>query len=42
MNGEKGWLQLVHRIDHSTFHKIYHPEGYGGKEEWGGGSIYRK
>ncbi|WP_310592634.1 RHS repeat domain-containing protein, partial [Bacteroides fragilis] len=40
--GQKGWLQLVHKRDHQIFHKIYHPEDFGGRKEWGGGSTYRK
>lgn len=42
VGGEKGWLQLVDMTDHSKFHKIYHPDDIGGRNEWGGGTSCRK
>jgi RHS repeat-associated protein len=42
VGGQKGWLQLVDRNDHKTFHKIYHPDDIGGRNEWGGGTACRK
>lgn len=36
-----GSLQLVDRIDHKTYHKVYHPDGKGGRNKWGGGSACR-
>jgi A nuclease of the HNH/ENDO VII superfamily with conserved WHH len=40
--GQSGWLQLVDQSDHSKFHKIYHPDDIGGRNEWGGGTSCRK
>lgn len=37
-----GLLQLVDRDDHKKFHKIYHPDGEGGRKKWGGGNTCRK
>ena len=34
-------LELVDYLDHKTYHKIYHPDGYGGRKAWGGGNSYR-
>jgi RHS repeat-associated protein len=42
IGGQKGWLQLVDKDDHGTFHKIYHPDDIGGRNEWGGGTACRK
>ena len=39
---EPGLLRLVDRSDHKAFHKIYHPDGSGGRYKWGGGSNCRK
>ncbi|SNQ44783.1 hypothetical protein CL8139_630001 [Cellulophaga lytica] len=36
-NNRPGKLELVDRADHKKFHKIYHPDGSGGKKKWGGG-----
>ncbi|EEJ7234991.1 Rhs-family protein [Salmonella enterica subsp. salamae] len=36
-----GTLSLVDRADHKTYHKIYHPDGSGGRKKWGGGSGCR-
>ncbi|WP_445673165.1 HNH endonuclease [Pseudomonas inefficax] len=36
-----GSLQLVDRLDHQTYHKIYHPDGTGGRNKWGGGTACR-
>ncbi|MEN4829868.1 RHS repeat-associated core domain-containing protein, partial [Pseudomonas sp. P39-UII1] len=36
-----GSLQLVDRLDHKTYHKIYHPDGTGGRNKWGGGTACR-
>ena len=36
-----GRLELVDYLDHKTYHKIYHPDGYGGRKAWGGGNSYR-
>lgn len=30
-----GSLQLVDRPDHRDYHKIYHPDGLGGRNKWG-------
>jgi len=27
--------------DHRKYHKIYHPEDIGGRNQWGGGTICR-
>lgn len=37
-----GSLRLVDRNDHRNFHKIYHPDGKGGRNLWGGGTTCRK
>ncbi|UVM53373.1 HNH endonuclease [Pseudomonas sp. B21-015] len=37
-----GSLQLADFNDHKTYHKIYHPDGKGGRNKWGGGTKYRK
>ncbi|MEG0528150.1 MAG: RHS repeat-associated core domain-containing protein, partial [Longicatena sp.] len=42
VNGQKGWLQIVDQKDHSKYHKIYHPDDIGGRNEWGGGTTCRK
>ena len=39
---QNGWLHLVDHKDHATFHKIYHPDDIGGRNEWGGGTACRK
>ncbi|WP_298506451.1 HNH endonuclease [uncultured Maribacter sp.] len=39
--GKKGVLQLVDMKDHSKYHKIYHPEDIGGRNQWGGGTGCR-
>jgi RHS repeat-associated protein len=36
-----GLLQLVDRADHNTRFPDYHPNGYGGRNKWGGGSVCR-
>lgn len=36
-----GSLRLVDLKDHQTFHKIYHPDGTGGRNKWGGGTACR-
>lgn len=36
-----GVLSLVDRLDHKTYHKIYHPDGSGGRKKWGGGTGCR-
>lgn len=41
-NEKPGLLQLVNRTDHSAEHAIYHPEGKGGREIWGGGKDGRE
>lgn len=33
-----GVLSLVDYNDHRTYHKIYHPDGSGGRNKWGGGT----
>ena len=38
---EPGSLQLVDRKDHREYHKIYHPDGTGGRNKWGGGTDCR-
>ncbi|MBE7649228.1 Rhs-family protein [Tenacibaculum finnmarkense genomovar ulcerans] len=40
--GRNGGIQLVDMADHRKFHKIYHPEDIGGRNQWGGGTSYRK
>jgi RHS repeat-associated protein len=41
-HGDKpGSLQLVDRLDHQTYHKVYHPDGKGGRNKWGGGTACR-
>ena len=37
-----GKMQLVDHADHSKYHKIYHPDGSGGKKKWGGGRQRKK
>ncbi|MWP47748.1 Rhs-family protein [Gilliamella sp. Pas-s27] len=39
---KEGTLSLVDRKDHNKYHKIYHPDGSGGRKKWGGGTICRK
>ena len=36
-----GKLELVDRSDYRKYHKIYHPDGSGSREKWGGGKKYR-
>jgi hypothetical protein len=36
-----GVLELVDRKDHKKFHKVYHPDGEGGRKKWGGGNSCR-
>ena len=36
-----GVLSLVDRNDHKSYHKIYHPDGSGGRKKWGGGNCRR-
>jgi hypothetical protein len=36
-----GSLKLVDRKDHNKYHKIYHPDGSGGRKKWGGGTGCR-
>jgi RHS repeat-associated protein len=36
-----GSLKLVNARDHRDFHKIYHPDGKGGRNKWGGGTGCR-
>nr|WP_144415502.1 HNH endonuclease [Pseudomonas putida] len=36
-----GSLQVIDRLDHKTYHKIYHPDGTGGRNKWGGGTACR-
>ncbi len=36
-----GILSLVDYTDHKTYHKIYHPDGSGGRKKWGGGNGCR-
>jgi RHS repeat-associated protein len=36
-----GMLRLVDAGDHAEFHKIYHPDGTGGRNKWGGGTGCR-
>ncbi|MBN6033096.1 HNH endonuclease [Pantoea ananatis] len=35
-------LQLADFNDHKSYHKIYHPDGTGGRNKWGGGTSCRK
>ncbi|TNL05274.1 type IV secretion protein Rhs [Kosakonia cowanii] len=37
-----GSLQLADFNDHKSYHKIYHPDGTGGRNKWGGGTSCRK
>ncbi|QCT21066.1 type IV secretion protein Rhs [Jejubacter calystegiae] len=37
-----GSLQLADFNDHKSYHKIYHPDGTGGRNKWGGGTACRK
>ncbi|MDB6369630.1 PAAR domain-containing protein [Photorhabdus bodei] len=39
---QPGKLSLVDRYDHKSYHKIYHPDGSGGRDKWGGGNKCRK
>jgi RHS repeat-associated protein len=36
-----GKLELVDMADHQMYHKIYHPDGEGGRKKWGGGTLCR-
>ncbi|VEI65395.1 RHS repeat-associated core domain-containing protein [Serratia rubidaea] len=36
-----GGLSLVDYNDHRSYHKIYHPDGSGGRKKWGGGTDCR-
>jgi RHS repeat-associated protein len=36
-----GKLELVDWADHQKYHKIYHPDGEGGRKKWGGGTLCR-
>ena len=36
-----GSLQLVDYGDHQGYHKVYHPDGKGGRNKWGGGTGCR-
>lgn len=38
---EPGILSLVDRADHKSYHKVYHPDGSGGRKKWGGGAKCR-
>ena len=40
-NDEVGRLNLVDRMDHGDNHGLYHPDGTGGREKWGGGDPGR-
>lgn len=40
-NDSPGLLELVDRAEHRKFHKIYHPDGSGGRKKWGGGTGCR-
>ncbi|XTZ40432.1 hypothetical protein ACQYRI_00930 [Salmonella enterica] len=35
-------MKFVDRPDHRDFHKVYHPEGLGGRNKWGGGTKCRR
>ncbi|WP_175999287.1 RHS repeat-associated core domain-containing protein [Burkholderia stabilis] len=41
-NDDVGLLNLVDRSDHGDNHGIYHPDGTGGRDKWGGGKLGRK
>ncbi|GAB7537714.1 RHS repeat-associated core domain-containing protein [Burkholderia sp. 3C] len=41
-NDDVGRLNLVDRSDHGDNHGIYHPDGTGGRDKWGGGILGRK
>jgi RHS repeat-associated protein len=41
-NDEAGLLNLVSFEDHRDNHGIYHPDGTGGRDKWGGGKPGRK
>ena len=36
-----GLLQLVDKLDHNRRHPDFHPGGYGGRKNWGGGKTCR-
>jgi uncharacterized protein RhaS with RHS repeats len=36
-----GRLELVDFVDHQKYHRIYHPDGEGGRKKWGGGTLCR-
>lgn len=36
-----GKLQLVDCLDHRSNHRLYHQDGTGGREKWGGGKACR-
>ncbi|CCP04098.1 YD repeat-containing protein [Erwinia amylovora Ea644] len=38
---QPGKLSLVDYNDHKSYHKIYHPDGSGGRKKWGGGTKCR-
>ncbi|EBG5297226.1 hypothetical protein FI178_20145 [Salmonella enterica subsp. enterica] len=38
---KSGVLSLVDYGDHKTYHKVYHPDGSGGRKKWGGGTGCR-
>ncbi|WP_263263973.1 RHS repeat-associated core domain-containing protein, partial [Pseudomonas sp. RIT-PI-S] len=38
---KRGNLSLVDYNDHRAYHRIYHPDGSGGRKKWGGGSTCR-
>lgn len=38
---QPGVLSLVDYNDHKSYHKIYHPDGSGGRHKWGGGKTCR-
>ncbi|WP_257572516.1 HNH endonuclease [Janthinobacterium sp. UMAB-56] len=41
-NDDVGRLNLVDRSDHADNHEIYHPDGSGGRDKWGGGRPGRE
>ncbi|MPV71353.1 HNH endonuclease [Burkholderia sp. BE17] len=41
-NDEPGVLNLVSFDDHRDNHGIYHPDGTGGRNKWGGGDAGRR
>ena len=41
-NDQSGLLNLVDRGDHANNHGIYHPDGTGGRDKWGGGKPGRQ